>query len=71
MNNKEDSLKEEIKETIAISNKIIGFYEELIEAQNEQIESLQCEVKGLQSKIVEARILLRDTFKTQHFGIIN
>ena len=67
----EEKLKEELRDTIALSNKIIDFHDEVMESKTNQVQFLETENKKLFNMVLEASKLLKVALKTSIGSIIN
>lgn len=71
MSGDEEKLKEELRDTIELSNKIIDFHDEVMESKTKQVEFLETENKRLFNMVLEASKLLKIALKTSASNIIN
>ena len=61
----------ELNETLELSNKVVSFFEEFIDAQNEKIAALEVETKRLGALLNESKDLLRVALGTPKRSIVN
>ena len=55
----QETVERELRDTIEIGNKIVSFYEEVLEAQTERIEALEKQNANLSRLVRESKELLK------------
>lgn len=66
-----EKLTNELKETLDIANRIVDFYEEVLEQQNVKIELLETENKKLISLLKDSKDLLKGALKIPKRNLFN
>jgi hypothetical protein len=71
MSKEEEKLKTELRDTIALSNSIIEFHDEVMELKTLKIEYLESENRKLQALVLEASRILRTALLNSTHEVIN
>ncbi len=65
------TVERELRDTIEIGNKIVSFYEEVLEAQTERIEALEKQNANLSRLVRESKELLKGVLTTPLRSVVN
>lgn len=69
--NNNEAIERELRGTIEMGNKIVSFYEEVLEAQTERIEALERQNGNLLRLVNESKELLKGVLGTPLRSVVN
>lgn len=67
----QEAVERELRDTLEIGNKIVSFYEEVMEAQTERIEALEKQNANLSRLLKESKELLNGVLTTPLRSVVN
>jgi len=67
----QEGIERELRDTIEIGNKIVSFYEEVMDAQTERIEALEKQNLKLIRLVKESKELLKGVLTTPLRSVVN
>lgn len=67
----QEAIQRELRDTIEMGNKIVSFYEEVLEAQTERIEALEKQNLKLMRLVKESKELLKGVLTTPLRSVVN
>lgn len=67
----QETIERELRDTLEIGNKVVSFYEEVLEAQTERIEALEKQNANLMRLVAESKELLKGVLTTPLRSVVN
>lgn len=67
----QETIERELRDTLEIGNKVVSFYEEVLEAQTERIEALEKQNANLTRLVAESKELLKGVLTTPLRSVVN